>query len=266
MFSDPIDSSSSDTESFAEDEMYGSDANVETISLKPDSMEPLPDQASTVAASDGMEDAGLMSETEEMCMDLKDIKLMASALCETEQVNVSQMTGETEDTSDIELVTQWPGVLNTFNKREDSCRLIHYYPYLPNSVPVFIMPRKNTFTIPMGDVIEVVSKTTKSKQGLRTTVKEVPFHSSKQKQSGQASQKAKKKATVVEAQSSKDPTDGMHESDIQLVEPYETDIQDFRSEDTQPQPHISVPVIGDGGFDKGSKVFHVHQFNADQVL
>ncbi|KAH9012744.1 hypothetical protein EDB85DRAFT_1900136 [Lactarius pseudohatsudake] len=110
MFSDPIDSSSSDTESFAEDEMYGSDANVETISLKPDSMEPLPDQASTVAASDGMEDAGLMSETEEMCMDLKDIKLMASTLCETEQVNVSQMTGETEDTSDIELVTQWPGV------------------------------------------------------------------------------------------------------------------------------------------------------------
>ncbi|KAH9016537.1 hypothetical protein EDB84DRAFT_1567201 [Lactarius hengduanensis] len=85
MFSDPIDSSSSDTESFAEDEMYGSDTNVETISLKPDSMEPLPDQASTVAANDGMEDAGLMSETEEMCMDLKDIKLMASALCETEQ-------------------------------------------------------------------------------------------------------------------------------------------------------------------------------------
>ncbi|KAH9037471.1 hypothetical protein EDB85DRAFT_2142419 [Lactarius pseudohatsudake] len=81
MFSDPIDSSSSDTESFAEDEMYGSDTNVETISLKPDSMEPLPDQASTVAANDGMEDAGLMSETEEMCMDLKDIKLMASALC-----------------------------------------------------------------------------------------------------------------------------------------------------------------------------------------
>ncbi|KAH9020291.1 hypothetical protein EDB85DRAFT_2153145 [Lactarius pseudohatsudake] len=101
------------------------------------------------------------------------------------------------------------------------------------------MPHKNTFTIPMGDVIEVVSKTTKSKQGLQTTVKEVPFHSSKQKQSGQASQKAKKKATVVEAQSSKDPTDGMHESDIQLVEPYETDIQDFQSEDTRPQPHTA---------------------------
>jgi hypothetical protein len=35
MFSDPVDGSSSDTQSFDEDDMYGSDSGVETISLAP---------------------------------------------------------------------------------------------------------------------------------------------------------------------------------------------------------------------------------------
>ena len=34
MFSDPVDSSSSDTESFDVDDMYGSDPDVQTISMK----------------------------------------------------------------------------------------------------------------------------------------------------------------------------------------------------------------------------------------
>jgi hypothetical protein len=37
MFSDPINDSSSDTQSFDEDDMYGSDSGVETISLAPPS-------------------------------------------------------------------------------------------------------------------------------------------------------------------------------------------------------------------------------------
>ncbi len=37
MLSDPLDGSSSDAQSFDEDDMYGSDSGVETISLKPDS-------------------------------------------------------------------------------------------------------------------------------------------------------------------------------------------------------------------------------------
>ncbi|KAH9171290.1 hypothetical protein EDB89DRAFT_1907146 [Lactarius sanguifluus] len=141
------------------------------------------------------------------------------------------------------------------------------------------MPRKNNFSIPMGDVTEVVSKTTKSKQGLRTTVEEVPFHSSKQTRSGQASRQAK----VVEAQSSH-PTQVVHESDTpQLIEPYEADVHDIQAEDTQPQLHlrsfvgtygpmdrhpeqISLLVIRDGGSDEGSEVLHVHQFDANQVL
>jgi hypothetical protein len=39
MFFDPLDSSSSDTQSFDEDDMFGSDSGVETISLKPESEE-----------------------------------------------------------------------------------------------------------------------------------------------------------------------------------------------------------------------------------
>ncbi|KAH9174284.1 hypothetical protein EDB89DRAFT_2067964 [Lactarius sanguifluus] len=166
MFSDPIDSS--DAQSFDEDDMYGSDSNVETISLQPDSVEPFSDNTSST--NEGVEEAGLVSETEELCTDLREVLLM------------------------------------------------------------------NNFSIPMGDVTEVVSKTKKSKRGLRTTIEEVPFHSSKQKQSGQASRQAK----VVEAQSSH-PTQVMHESDtLQLIEPYETDVHDIQTEDTQPQLHTPM--------------------------
>ena len=40
------------------------------------------------------------------------------------------------------------------------------------------MAPKSTFSIPMGDVIEVVTETKRSKRGVRTVEKEVPFHSS----------------------------------------------------------------------------------------
>ncbi|KAH8977209.1 hypothetical protein EDB86DRAFT_3092913 [Lactarius hatsudake] len=72
MFSDPIDSS--DAQSFDEDDMYGSDSNVETISLKPDSMEPFSGQASST--NEGVEEAGLISEMEELCTDLREVHLM----------------------------------------------------------------------------------------------------------------------------------------------------------------------------------------------
>ncbi|KAH8990951.1 hypothetical protein EDB83DRAFT_2535058 [Lactarius deliciosus] len=72
MFSDPIDSS--DAQSFDEDDMYGSDSNVETISLQPDSVEPFSDNTSST--NEGVEEAGLVSETEELCTDLREVLLM----------------------------------------------------------------------------------------------------------------------------------------------------------------------------------------------
>ena len=40
------------------------------------------------------------------------------------------------------------------------------------------MPRKTNFTVPMDNVVEVVSRTQRTKRGLQTSEKEVPIHSS----------------------------------------------------------------------------------------
>ncbi|KAH9032366.1 hypothetical protein EDB83DRAFT_2319126 [Lactarius deliciosus] len=236
MFSDPIDSS--DAQSFDEDDMYGSDSNVETISLQPDSVEPFSDNTSST--NEGVEEAGLVSETEELCTDLREVLLMVRALCETEGIDVSDISQVTSETQDGQYQGHSPHTSEIISKvvQVTIRERIHITPttfvhILLTSYTSVIMPRKNNFSIPMGDVTEVVSKTKKSKRGLRTTIEEVPFHSSKQKQSGQASRQAK----VVEAQSSH-PTQVMHESDtLQLIEPYETDVHDIQTEDTQPQLH-----------------------------
>ncbi|KAI9443063.1 hypothetical protein H4582DRAFT_2054158 [Lactarius indigo] len=131
------------------------------------------------------------------------------------------------------------------------------------------MPPKNTFTIPMGDVVEVVNQTRKTKRGLCTTVKEVPFHLKKGK-SGQASMSQTGVETTMEtvqSQSSRDSPHGIEESHtLHHIEPYEPDLQDFQAEESQPQQSIHPPVARDGGSDKCSKLLYVYQFDADQVL
>ena len=49
------------------------------------------------------------------------------------------------------------------------------------------MPPKKTSSIPLGDIVEIVTETRRSKRGLRTTEKDVIVHSSKEKKSGQSS-------------------------------------------------------------------------------
>ncbi|KAI9443974.1 hypothetical protein H4582DRAFT_2053729 [Lactarius indigo] len=142
------------------------------------------------------------------------------------------------------------------------------------------MPPKNTFTIPMGDVVEVVNQTRKTKRGLHTTVKEVPFHLKKGK-SGQASMSQTGVETTMEtvqSQSSRDSPHGIEESHtLHHIEPYEPDLQDFQAEESQPQQNTNEPVdrhaeqihppfARDGGSDKCSKLLYVYQFDADQVL
>jgi hypothetical protein len=51
MFSDPLDSSSSNTRSFDDDDMYGSDSGVETISLKHDLKEKARDNKETMVCT-----------------------------------------------------------------------------------------------------------------------------------------------------------------------------------------------------------------------
>ena len=49
------------------------------------------------------------------------------------------------------------------------------------------MPPKSIFTVPLGNVKEIVTETKRTKHGVRTSTKEVPFYSSKQARSGQSS-------------------------------------------------------------------------------
>jgi hypothetical protein len=49
------------------------------------------------------------------------------------------------------------------------------------------MPPKATFSKPLGDVVEIVTETKRTKRGLRTTEREVPIDSSKDKKTGQPS-------------------------------------------------------------------------------
>ncbi|KAH9010056.1 hypothetical protein EDB85DRAFT_1902458 [Lactarius pseudohatsudake] len=146
------------------------------------------------------------------------------------------------------------------------------------------MPRKNTYTIPMGDVVEVVAETRRTARGLRTIVKEVPFHSKTgQAKSGQASHsQSRVEPTIdqVQSQSFRRPSRGEEESHtLQPMEPYENDMPAIQMEDTQPQAsvytdesmdrypkQISPPIARDGGSDKCSEVLRVYQINADQVF
>ncbi|KAH8976825.1 hypothetical protein EDB86DRAFT_2839044 [Lactarius hatsudake] len=135
------------------------------------------------------------------------------------------------------------------------------------------MPQKNTYTIPMGDVVEVVTETRRTACGLHTIVKEVPFHSKTGRaKSGQASHsqyRAEPTVDQVQSQSFGQPSRGEEESHtLQPMEPYENDMPAIQMEDTQPQANISPPIATsrDGGFDKCSKVLHVYQIDADQVF
>ena len=49
------------------------------------------------------------------------------------------------------------------------------------------MPPKKAPSIPLGDVVEIVTETKRTRRGLRSTEKEVPVRSLKEKKPGQAS-------------------------------------------------------------------------------
>ena len=108
------------------------------------------------------------------------------------------------------------------------------------------MPPKKTFTVPMGDVVEVVTQTRRSKRGIRTTERDVPFHSSKPKKSEKASgsnQPSQAHVETVEAQASKQPSrdiEGSHT--YQLMEEPEDPLLDFHIEETCSQSYV-CPTI-----------------------
>ncbi|KAH9013775.1 hypothetical protein EDB85DRAFT_1899556 [Lactarius pseudohatsudake] len=86
MFSDPVDDS--DTQSFDEDDMYGSDPNAETFPLEPG---PKVQEVSNNEYCD----TDLISDAQEWNKEIRHLCLMVEALCEVEGINVSEITSGT---------------------------------------------------------------------------------------------------------------------------------------------------------------------------
>ncbi|KAN0138606.1 hypothetical protein V8E53_003594 [Lactarius tabidus] len=153
LFSDPLDGTSSDEQSFDEEDMCGSDSDVETISLgfrSNDQVQPIDMQV----------DGDHIHQSEDMSMDLRNITTMMEALCKAEGIDIFSITGEVDDHS-LSPSTQYTTLETS----------------LDSDTPA---------PIPLRNIVEIVTETKQTRQGLRTTEKEVPFQSSKGKR-GQSS-------------------------------------------------------------------------------
>jgi hypothetical protein len=107
MLSDPLDGSSSDTQSFDEDEMYGSDSGVETISLKPNSKEDAGSADELMVCKLAheyieaillrMQDTELSTQLESLELNTHRVSLIVEALGEAAGIDVSSLKREARD-------------------------------------------------------------------------------------------------------------------------------------------------------------------------
>ncbi|KAN0127850.1 hypothetical protein V8E53_014297 [Lactarius tabidus] len=84
MLSDPLDSPSSDARSFDDDDMYGSDSDVETISLRPFRAQPALD------AGESRHD-DVVAQMDRLNINMEKGTAMLSALCEAAGLDVSSI-------------------------------------------------------------------------------------------------------------------------------------------------------------------------------
>jgi hypothetical protein len=118
MFSDPIDGTESDTRSFDEEDMYGSDTGVISVSMKPQpTVEPMPSTESHVSTHASLivyildlhtmnQDTDLSTQFERMNVNLGNISIIMEALCEAEGIDVSSITDDADAQSSASLETQ----------------------------------------------------------------------------------------------------------------------------------------------------------------
>jgi hypothetical protein len=109
MFSDPLDSSSSDDQSFDEDDMYGSDSGVETISLGPESKDEIQSLNQDLVSTHLVkqihailhlkQDTDIMPELESLETDMRDLSIMVKALCDAQGIDVTSIPGEAQGQS-----------------------------------------------------------------------------------------------------------------------------------------------------------------------
>ncbi|KAF8261852.1 hypothetical protein EI94DRAFT_1809662 [Lactarius quietus] len=92
MLSDALESPSSDTRSFDEEDMFGCDSGVETISLTiPPEHPAFPDQD-----INEFDDAELHAQFDRMDLNMEDVTAMIRALCEVEGVHMLSVSGDIE--------------------------------------------------------------------------------------------------------------------------------------------------------------------------
>ena len=105
MLSDPLDSPSPDTKSFDEDDMYGSDPDVESISLKPhcqpaatnsDASLVCPHFLAWFYSLHMIQDLDMLLQLDRLDMGMDRVTAMLEALCEAEGMNTSSSLIETE--------------------------------------------------------------------------------------------------------------------------------------------------------------------------
>jgi hypothetical protein len=92
------------------------------------------------------------------------------------------------------------------------------------------MPPKTEFTIPMGDVVQVVTKTRRSKREVRTTEKVALQHSYKHTKSGTGSES--RSHIGLDMQPSGNPSQNLTTEEvhtIQLLEAQEDDGEDLQT-------------------------------------
>lgn len=107
MLSDPLDGSLSDNQSFDEDDMYGSDSDIETISLKPESEEQARSTNEYIVCNwlttlihsilHWKQDSELVAQLERIEMQMHRVTLMVEALGEAEGINASSFTNTLQD-------------------------------------------------------------------------------------------------------------------------------------------------------------------------
>ena len=117
MLSDPLDSPTSDTKSFGEDDMYGSDSDVETISLKPPCEVPATESDASLVCPDWLtlfcflhliQDMEVHLQLETLEIGMGRATAMLEALCHAEGIDPSSSSMEAECTVSALLLPDGP--------------------------------------------------------------------------------------------------------------------------------------------------------------
>jgi hypothetical protein len=163
------------------------------------------------------------------------------------------------------------------------------------------MPRKTSFSIPMGEIAEHATQPKKTGRRVRATEVEVPLNSPKETKSKERTEKAagSRRRDIFTVEGEAATSKQQHHNTEESYSLHHTEvneelegIEDNRADEGQSNvctimtfqivcsytladthgpvaripEQISPPFIGDGRTHKGSKVFHVHSHHGSQVL